>query len=111
LCALGEVAGNHGRFLFDFSPESVVFRLTHDPAPRILYAFECQDGMRVACADLLRRVKAKDVLPAELVIGGAIASSFNANEKEKLILTGAALHDGVRTACAEVCRRLEAEAQ
>ena len=43
LCELAEVAGNHGRFLFDFSPESVIFRLTDDPAPRILYIFE-QDG-------------------------------------------------------------------
>jgi CRISPR-associated protein Cst2 len=33
LCELAEVAGNHGRFLFDFSPESVMFRLTDDPAP------------------------------------------------------------------------------
>src|SRR5690606_27867240 len=32
LTNLGEVAGNHGRFLFDFSPESVIFRVTQDPA-------------------------------------------------------------------------------
>src|SRR5690606_20488835 len=32
LTILGEVAGNHGRFLFDFSPESVIFRVTQDPA-------------------------------------------------------------------------------
>src|SRR5690606_7054486 len=25
---LGEVAGNHGRFLFDFSPESIILRVT-----------------------------------------------------------------------------------
>jgi CRISPR-associated protein Cst2 len=37
LCELATVAGNHSRFLFDFSPESVVFRLTDDPAPRLLY--------------------------------------------------------------------------
>ena len=40
IAALGEVAGNHGRFLYDFSPESVIFRVTHDPAPRLLYIFE-----------------------------------------------------------------------
>ena len=28
--------GNHGRFLYDFSPESIILRLTPDPAPRIL---------------------------------------------------------------------------
>ena len=32
LCKLGTVAGNHGRFLFDFSPDAVVFRITDDPA-------------------------------------------------------------------------------
>src|SRR5262249_13687217 len=39
LCNLGTVAGNHGRFLFDFSPYGLVFRLTQDPAPRLLYCF------------------------------------------------------------------------
>ena len=47
LCALGEVAGNHGRFLYDFSPESAVFRVTHDPAPRILYVFH--EDEKVLC--------------------------------------------------------------
>ena len=40
LCQLGTVAGNHGRFLFDFSPDSAIFRVTDDPAPRFLYCFE-----------------------------------------------------------------------
>ena len=35
--ALGTVAGNQGRFLFDFSPDSIVIRITDDPAPRLLY--------------------------------------------------------------------------
>ena len=39
LCNLGTVAGNHGRFLFDFSPDAVVIRITQDPAPRLLSAF------------------------------------------------------------------------
>src|SRR4051794_10161549 len=46
LCNLGTVAGNHGRFLFDFSPDAVVFRLTHDPAPRLLYCFNTPDDGR-----------------------------------------------------------------
>ena len=43
LCNLGTVAGNHGRFLFDFSPDVVVIRLTQDPAPRLLYCFDTTD--------------------------------------------------------------------
>jgi len=40
LCSLGEVVGNHGRFLFDCGAESIVLQLTEEAAPRILYAFE-----------------------------------------------------------------------
>ena len=38
------VAGNHGRFLYDFAPEIIVIRITEDPAPRILYCFDTEDG-------------------------------------------------------------------
>ncbi|MBI5446266.1 MAG: type I-B CRISPR-associated protein Cas7/Cst2/DevR [Deltaproteobacteria bacterium] len=72
LVNLGEVAGNHSRFLFDFSPESIVLRVTQDPAPRILYCFSDEDG-RLSLPELLRRVSAKDVDPTELFIGGPIA--------------------------------------
>ena len=43
LCKLGTVAGNHGRFLFDFSPDALVIRITADPAPRLLYCFSTDD--------------------------------------------------------------------
>lgn len=103
LCALGEVAGNHGRFLFDFSPESVVFRVTDDPAPRILFGFESSDG-RVGTRDMLRKVSAGDIAASELVWGGAVVSSLT--EGERGALRGASLHEGVRAACEEVCNRL-----
>lgn len=70
LCNLGTVAGNHGRFLFDFSPHAVVFRLTDDPAPRLLYCFETtDDGRTVLAPTLVRRVAAGDVLSQELILG------------------------------------------
>jgi len=72
LINLGEVAGNHSRFLFDFSPESMVLRLTQDPAPRILYCFQEDNGTIVA-PELIRKVEAKDLNPVELYIGGKIA--------------------------------------
>lgn len=72
LSALGEVAGNHGRFLFDFSPESIVLRVTGDPAPRFLYVFEEENG-EVSVPELVRKVEAKDILPEELFIGGLIS--------------------------------------
>ena len=75
LCALGPVAGNHGRFLFDFSPESVVFRITEEAAPRILYGFssdEKSDGL----PSILRKVEAGDIQPTELIVGGAVGEQF-----------------------------------
>lgn len=71
ILSLGEVAGNHSRFLFDFSPESLILRLTHDPAPRILYCFEEHDG-KITVDELVRKVKAGDIDPEQLYIGGPV---------------------------------------
>jgi CRISPR-associated protein Cst2 len=76
LCELGAVAGNHGRFLFDFAPESVVFRITQDAAPRFLYCFGTADGGKTVSADvLIQRVELGDIDPEELILGGPIALS------------------------------------
>jgi len=104
LCALGTVAGNHGRFLFDFSPESLVIRITDDPAPRLLYIFEPQDGDTVDAPRLLARVKAGDIKAAELLIGGGFASTQTAEELKGL---GAAVESGVRKAAELAVARLE----
>lgn len=101
LCSLGEVAGNQGRFLYDFSPDAVVFRLTEDPAPRILYAFTLEDG-RLRIPEVVRKVKAADIAMGELVFGGAIAPD------DRAALDGAEYHEGVRAACQSACARLGA---
>ncbi len=107
LCALGPVAGNHGRFLFDFSPESVVFRMTQEAAPRILYAFQGVEGGGVSLGELLRKVRGRDILAKELVLGGAVVDTLGAGERE--VLSGADLHPGVLAACEAVCQRLEVD--
>lgn len=104
LCALGEVAGNHGRFLYDFSPESAIFRVTAEPAPRILYAFR-QGERGVVIDDVVRKVRAGDIKPAELVVGGAIVGALTGDEREAL--AGAQLHEGVMAACAAACERIK----
>lgn len=94
---LGEVAGNHSRFLFDFSPESTVLRVTDDPAPRLLYCFEQQADGSISASELVRKVKAVDILGSELFIGGPLAS----NDEIKS-LDGVHLEDGIKasfTAC------------
>ena len=98
LANLGEVAGNHSRFLFDFSPESVVLRVTDDPAPRILYCFTQNDDGSISAEDLVRRVNAGDIDASELFIGGPLA----ANEEIKR-LKGIQLFDGVK-ACFTQCK-------
>jgi CRISPR-associated protein Cst2 len=76
LISIGEVAGNHARFLFDFSPESIVLRWTHDFSPRFLYCFEEDETGEVLVPDLVRRVGAGDIDPKELWIGGAISETL-----------------------------------
>lgn len=101
LCA---VAGNHSRFLYDFSPSSVVFRVTDDMAPRILYCFEDIDGS-LELASLVARVKAGDVLASELVVGGEIALRPSGVELKEL---GAWVDPGVKRAAAVTRLRLAA---
>lgn len=103
LCQLGNVAGNQGRFLFDFSPDAVVFRLTHDPAPRILYCFETDDyGKSVSANALLSRLETQDIMKDEMILG---VSDFNSSLSRQLQSRGIEPH-GVKAACAIVAHRI-----
>lgn len=104
LIALGEVAGNHGRFLFDFSPESLVLRLTDEAAPRLLYGFTQVSSTTVHIPEIIRKVRAGDIKASELFIGGAIVERLANEEREAL--RGASIHDGVRAAGEAACARL-----
>lgn len=73
IAGLGEVAGNHSRFLYDFSPESIVLRISEDPAPRILYCYEETDDGKVVAPELIRKIKVGDLKADEIFIGGPIA--------------------------------------
>jgi len=106
LGALGTVAGNHARFLFDFSPESIVLRLTDDPAPRLLYCFEADDAEQHVGLDsgFKSRVgkDGADIRAKELIIGGDIAATDEAKELEE---KGASLFPHqVKAAVEEACR-------
>jgi CRISPR-associated protein Cst2 len=108
LCELGTVAGNHGRFLFDFSPDSVVFRITEDPAPRLLYCFETNDDGKTVDARVLRqRVEEGDIKGEELIIGGSFAQSETAKELRKRgAFIGANGQSGVKAAAAEAVKQI-----
>ena len=112
LARLGPVAGNHGRFLFDFSPDSIVLRLTDDPAPRLLYSFgpagsDPMDLTRVALRpEFLTRVEAGDIDPDELIVGGPAAD----DPAVKDVLPGGNLFAGVKAAVEAGCGRIDAHA-
>ena len=99
LCNLGTVAGNHGRFLFDFSPDAVIFRITSDPAPRLLYCFATDDdGRTVNAPSLVQRIKAGDVAAKELILGVGDLDSPLAKELKEVGINVR----GVKAACIEV---------
>jgi CRISPR-associated protein Cst2 len=105
LCNLGTVAGNHGRFLFDFSPDAVVIRLTQDPAPRFLYCFEtADDGKTLVAPSLLNRLANGDIGPKELVVGVSDPGSTLAGV---LKAKGVPVF-GVRKACDEAVKQMNA---
>ena len=104
LCSLGTVAGNHGRFLFDFSPDAVVFRITNDPAPRLLYCFTTDDdGRTVNAPALMERISAGDIASDELIVGVSALDSPLARDLKGIRV---AVH-GVKAACAEAVKKID----
>lgn len=104
MAAVRHVGGNHARFLYDFTPESIVLRVTADPAPWILNCFERQ-GQAIDCSRLVALATAGDVDAKEIILGGAIAATPSADQLKKL---GAEVHLGVKQAIAVAKSRLTA---
>ncbi len=103
LSHLNNVAGNHARFLYDFSPASIVLRWTDDPAPRFLYAFETDEADAVSLPGLVRMVEAGDIAPGELWVGGTVAGT---PDGQALAREGAHTSAGVKEAVDGVRRRM-----
>ena len=99
IVALGNVGGNHSRFLFDFSPETVVFRWTDDFAPRMLYGFGLDDDSKPNVAAVIDKVKAGDIIPNELIVGGALSEESTRMLREVAV---ANVFTGVRKAAEKV---------
>lgn len=103
IVGLGEVAGNHARFLYDFAPDSVLFRWTDDFAPRLLYCFQQGPNGSVTMPQALQRIRSGDINPAEVIVGGSVAST---SEGKELAGLGASVHHGVKAAAAELEKRI-----
>lgn len=101
--AIRHVGGNHSRFLYEFRPESIVFRVTNDPSPWIVNCFE-RVGDSVGCSELIRLVKAKDIDdPKELIVGGKIATVLHGQNLREL---GVTVYEGIKEAKEEAKKRL-----
>jgi CRISPR-associated protein Cst2 len=102
---LRRVAGNHARFLFDFSPEVIVLRWTPDPAPRMLLCFDEDERGTMSLSRLAARVKGKDIHANELVIGSVLPDVEGSKD-----LKGAGVekvHDGIKDAVADILAQVK----
>jgi CRISPR-associated protein Cst2 len=98
------VAGNHSRFAYDFSPASIVLRVTNAHASKIQNCFEHNEETRgYTVARLIHRVESGDIPAGELIIGGELAAT---EEGKKLMGLGATVLHGVRAATDEARRRI-----
>ena len=105
--ALCCVAGNHGRFLYDFSPEVIVIRITDDPAPRILYCFDTEDGGKTVSADtLLNRIECRDVLPEELIVGISENNTPLADELKSKKVAVSGVRSAIQTAAERISKKM-----
>lgn len=77
ITSLPKVAGNHSRFLYDFSPDAIIYRWTDDFAPRMLYGFSAADGRSLSIPEILGRIKQGDINASELVVGATMPKTFD----------------------------------
>jgi len=92
---LSEVAGNQSRFLFDFSPDAVLFRLTDDFAPRLLYGFEMAGQERLNLPN--RGPVVVELLGAERTVGRQLhRDELRGDAAAGDLLDHSREHDGAR---------------
>ncbi len=103
LSSLGEVAGNHARFLYDFAPDSMILRWTHDFSPRFLYCFNEETDGEITIPDLINRVESQDLDPTELWVAGSI---FHTLDGKKLKQLGVNISPGIKTTIASLKQQI-----
>ena len=104
---LNEVAGNQSRFLYDFAPDSVVFRWTDDFAPRFLYGFDMDAGANISFPTVLEKVKNGDIAASELFIGGKVVQTLS--DSDRAALEGASLHEGVKGSVSALKEKIKSD--
>lgn len=100
------VAGNHSRFAYDFSPSSIVLRVTNAHSSKIQNCFEHdEEGRTYTVERLIQRVESKDIPASELIVGGELATT---DEGKQLASLGVTVFAGVKAAAAEARKRIAA---
>ncbi|KAF0248187.1 MAG: devR [bacterium] len=98
------VAGNHARFAYDFSPASIVLRVTSAHSSKIQNCFEHdQDNRTYTVQALIHKVESGDIPAGELIIGGALASTSEGKQLQEL---GVRAFTGVVAASKEARNRI-----
>lgn len=95
---LGQVGGHYNESLFDFSPESLIFRWTKDNCPRFLYCFEQDENKQVIAPKLIEKVESEDIEAEELWIGGEIT--------KRLTLENAHTFRGIKATAKDLKRKI-----
>jgi CRISPR-associated protein Cst2 len=91
-----QVAGNHARFAYDFSPASIILRVTNAHSSKIQNCFEHdEDSRSYTVKRLIDRVQSGDIPASELFIGGELTTT---QEGSKLRELGAHVFAGIRAA-------------
>jgi CRISPR-associated protein Cst2 len=79
------VAGNHARFAYDFSPASIVLRVTNAHSSKIQNCFERdEESGSFNVRKLVDRVTRGDIPADELIVGGDLADAADGLELERL---------------------------
>ena len=103
------VAGNHARFAYDFSPASIILRITNAHSSKIQNCFEHDEKNRTYTVErLIRRIESDDIPASELIIGGELTST---PEGARLKELGVAVFNGVKAAADEAKKRIAARSE
>jgi CRISPR-associated protein Cst2 len=94
-----QVAGNHSRFAYDFSPASIILRITSCHSSRIQNCFDHDEETRgYSISRLIHRIEAGDLPANELIAGGLLSKTESGAMLKSL---GVSIQDGVLASARE----------
>jgi CRISPR-associated protein Cst2 len=98
---LHRVGGSQSRWLYDFSPNSLILRWTHDPCSRHLYSIDAKHD-DPTCPKLLKRMQNGRIDPTEVWIAGDLADGFEMEGVHLFENPAAAIEDLKQKMCQDL---------